>query len=119
LAAETQVASTYPSWPKCSGWNYPTSCPVAHNLAHLIRLCATGPIGNTIKAARIARGLTLQNVAESLGLRSRQQIWEWESGRVCPGPKHLANLAERVAADRPLAPSHITSPIRSGCVPSR
>ena len=54
----------------------------------------TTAIGNTIKAARIARGLTLQNVAESLGLRSRQQIYEWESGRVCPGPKHLAKLAD-------------------------
>jgi len=51
-------------------------------------------IGNTIKAARIARGLTQQCVAESLGLRSRQQIYEWESGRVGPGPKHLAKLAE-------------------------
>lgn len=54
----------------------------------------TTTIGNTIKAARIARGLTLQNVAASLGLTSRQQIWEWESGRVCPGTKHLAKLAE-------------------------
>lgn len=54
----------------------------------------TTTIGNTIKAARNARGLTLQNVAESLGLRSRQQIYEWECGRVCPGPKHLAKLAE-------------------------
>ena len=51
-------------------------------------------IGPTIKAARNARGLTLQNVAESLGLRHRQQIYEWESGRVCPGTKHLAKLAE-------------------------
>jgi transcriptional regulator with XRE-family HTH domain len=59
----------------------------------------TTTIGNTIKAARIARGLTLQNVAESLGLRSRQQIWEWESGRVCPGPKHLAKLAEVLGLD--------------------
>ncbi len=54
---------------------------------------------NTIKAARIARGLTLQNVAESLGLRSRQQIYEWESGRVCPGTKHLAKLAEVLGLD--------------------
>ncbi len=56
-------------------------------------------IGNTIKAARVARGLTLQNVAESLGLRSRQQIYEWESGRVCPGPKHLAKLADVLGLD--------------------
>ena len=54
----------------------------------------TTAIGNTIKAARIARGLTLQCVAESLGLRSRQQIYAWEAGRRNPGPKHLAKLAE-------------------------
>ena len=51
-------------------------------------------IGERIKAARIARGLTLQCVAESLGLRSRQQIYAWEAGRRNPGPKHLAKLAE-------------------------
>ena len=51
-------------------------------------------IGARIRAARMARGLTLQNVAESLGLRSRQQIYEWERGIVCPGPKHLAKLAD-------------------------
>ena len=54
----------------------------------------TTAIGNAIKTARITRGLTLQNVAESLGLRFRQQIYEWESGRVCPGTKHLAKLAD-------------------------
>ena len=59
----------------------------------------TTTIGNTIKAARRARGLTLQNVAESLGLRFRQQIYEWESGRVCPGTKHLAKLAEVLGLD--------------------
>jgi len=39
----------------------------------------TTTIGNTIKAARIARGLTLQNVAESLGLRqnlSLTMLWK-------------------------------------------
>ena len=54
----------------------------------------TTTVGNTIKAARIARGLTLQSVAESLGMTCRQQVYEWESGRVCPGTKHLAKLAE-------------------------
>ena len=59
----------------------------------------TTTVGNTIKAARIARGLTLQNVAQSLGLRYRQQVYEWESDRVCPGPKHLAKLAEVLGLD--------------------
>jgi transcriptional regulator with XRE-family HTH domain len=78
----------------------------------------TTTIGNTIKAARIARGLTLQSVAESLGLRSRQQIYEWESGRVCPGPKHLAKLAEVLGLDvRDLLPRRdITPPIRLSVV---
>ena len=59
----------------------------------------TTAIGNAIKTARITRGLTLQNVAESLGVRSRQQVYEWESGRVCPGPKHLAKLADVLGLD--------------------
>ncbi len=59
----------------------------------------TTTVGNTIRAARIARGLTLQSVAASLGLTCRQQIYEWESGRVCPGPKHLAKLAEVLGLD--------------------
>ena len=54
----------------------------------------TTAIGNTIKAARIARGLTLQCVAESLGLRSRQQIYAWEAGRRNPSRKYLRALAE-------------------------
>ena len=54
----------------------------------------TTTIGNTIKTARIARGLTLQSVAASLGLTCRQQVYQWERGQVQPGPKHLAKLAE-------------------------
>ena len=56
----------------------------------------TTTIGNTIKAARIARGLTLQSVAASLGLTCRQQVYQWERGQVQPGPKHLgaANVAK-------------------------
>ena len=51
-------------------------------------------IGSLIKTARLARGLTLQQVANALGLNNRQQVWEWESGKVRPGSKHLAQLAE-------------------------
>ena len=54
----------------------------------------TTTVGNTIRAARIARGLTLQSVAASLGLTCRQQIYAWEAGRRNPGPKHLAKLAD-------------------------
>ena len=51
-------------------------------------------IGPLIKAARLQGGLTLQQVANALGLHNRQQVWEWESGKVQPGSKHLAKLAE-------------------------
>ena len=51
-------------------------------------------IGPTIKSARLQRGLTLQQVADALGIKSRQQVWEWERGKVRPGSKHLAKLAE-------------------------
>lgn len=51
-------------------------------------------ICQTIQTARLARNLTLQQVADALGVKNRQQIWEWERGKVRPGRKHLAKLAE-------------------------
>ena len=50
----------------------------------------TGP---TIKTARQARGLTLAEVGNALGV-ARQYVYAWEAGRRNPGPKHLAKLAE-------------------------
>ena len=50
-------------------------------------------IGPTIKAARRACGLTLDEVGWALGV-TRQYVYAWESGRRNPGPKHLAKLAE-------------------------
>ena len=50
-------------------------------------------IGPTIKTARQARGLTLAEVGNALGV-TRQYIYAWEAGRRNPGPKHLAKLAE-------------------------
>ena len=50
-------------------------------------------IGPTIKAARNARGLTLAEVGNALGV-TRQYVQAWEAGRRNPGPKHLAKLAE-------------------------
>ena len=49
-------------------------------------------IGPTIKAARQARGLTLDEVGSALGV-TRQYVQAWETGRRNPGPKHLAKLA--------------------------
>lgn len=56
-------------------------------------------IGPLLKAARKARGLTLQRVADALGIKSRQQVWEWERGLVRPGSKHLAPLADVLGLD--------------------
>ncbi len=50
-------------------------------------------IGLAIKAARQARGLTLAELGNALGV-SRQYVYAWEAGRRNPGPKHLAKLAE-------------------------
>ena len=53
----------------------------------------TTTIGHTIKAARNARGLTLQAVGDALGIDGRH-VQAWEAGRRNPGPKHLAKLAD-------------------------
>ena len=50
-------------------------------------------IGPTIKTARQARGLTLAEVGNALGILP-QHVQAWEAGRRNPGPKHLAKLAE-------------------------
>jgi len=46
-----------------------------------------------IRAARQARGLTLSEVGNALGV-TRQYVYAWEAGRRNPGPKHLAKLAD-------------------------
>lgn len=51
----------------------------------------TGP---ELKARRKELGLTMQDVADRVGLVHRQQVYEWERGKVQPGSKHLAKLAE-------------------------
>lgn len=50
----------------------------------------TGP---ELKARRKELELTLQDVADRVGLVHRQQVYEWERGRVRPGRKHLRKLA--------------------------
>ena len=51
----------------------------------------TGP---ELKARRKELGLTMQDVADRVGLVHRQQVYEWERGKVRPGRKHLVNLAK-------------------------
>lgn len=50
----------------------------------------TGP---ELKARRKELGLTLQDVADRVGLVHRQQVYEWERGKVRLGRKHLRKLA--------------------------
>ena len=50
----------------------------------------TGP---ELKARRKELGLTMQDVADRVGLVHRQQVYEWERGKVRPGRKHLRRLA--------------------------
>ena len=51
----------------------------------------TGP---ELKARRKELGLKLKDVAHALGIKHIQQVSEWERGKVRPGSKHLAQLAE-------------------------
>ena len=55
-------------------------------------------IGHTIKSARLARGLTLHAVGDTLGIDGRH-VQAWEAGRRNPGPTHLAKLAEVLGLD--------------------
>lgn len=50
----------------------------------------TGP---ELKARRKELGLTMQDIADRVGLVHRQQVYEWERGKVRPGRKHLRKLA--------------------------
>lgn len=38
-------------------------------------------IGRFLHEARQAKGMTLNEVAEKLGLRSGQSVWDWENGK--------------------------------------
>jgi transcriptional regulator with XRE-family HTH domain len=56
-------------------------------------LVPTGPtLGRRIAAARHARGLTLGQVASTLGV-SRPTVWAWEQDRARPAPPRLGPLA--------------------------
>lgn len=63
----------------------------------------TGP---ELKAKRKELGLKLRDVADALGITHIQQVSEWERGKVRPGSKHLAKLAEVLGLDvRDLLPT--------------
>ena len=63
----------------------------------------TGP---ELRARRKSLGLKLRDVADALGITHIQQVSEWERGKVRPGSKHLAQLAEVLGLDvRDLLPN--------------
>ena len=63
----------------------------------------TGP---ELKARRKELGLNLRDVADALGITHIQQVSEWERGKVRPGSKHLAKLADVLGLDvRDLLPT--------------
>jgi transcriptional regulator with XRE-family HTH domain len=52
-------------------------------------------IGNLIKKARKARGLSLDALGEKLGV-SKQLVWQWEKGDSDPR-KHILALSQHLA----------------------
>jgi transcriptional regulator with XRE-family HTH domain len=38
------------------------------------------PIIEQLRAARLARGMTLQQIGEAIGRKTYQSVWQWESG---------------------------------------
>jgi transcriptional regulator with XRE-family HTH domain len=51
----------------------------------------TGP---NLRLRRKELGFKLRDVADACGIAHIQQVSEWERGKVRPGSKHLAKLAE-------------------------
>lgn len=56
------------------------------------------PLGNALKAARTARGLTAQQVGDIVGI-SGAAVYQWESGRTKPDSDNLIKVAEFLGID--------------------
>jgi transcriptional regulator with XRE-family HTH domain len=54
-------------------------------------------LGERLRCIRIARKMTLAQLAEELGV-SRPTIWSWESGRTVPRKNNLQALLETMNA---------------------
>jgi len=52
-------------------------------------------IPDSIKSARIQRGLTVNGLAEALGVSS-QTVWRWETGKSQPSYDQLDRIFELV-----------------------
>lgn len=51
-------------------------------------------VGDNIKAARIAAGLTQKELAAKIGLRHYQILQRWEYGQFKPSMNYLLKLAD-------------------------
>lgn len=57
-----------------------------------------------LKCERLRRGLTMQQLAESIGRKSYQSIWKWESRTQDPGISNLRRWAAALGYRILLAP---------------
>ena len=63
------------------------------------------PLGQRLNALRRAAGLTLADVAATLGV-SKPTVWAWEKGKAKPLPERLGAIAEALGVDpEALAPA--------------
>lgn len=46
-----------------------------------------------LKKYRLASGMTLEQVASRVGVKSASTVGHWECGRFLPQPKHIKKLA--------------------------
>jgi len=51
-------------------------------------------IKDIIKAARDAKGLSMEQVAAAVGVRSWQTVQQWENGKTAPSRKRIQKVAE-------------------------
>ena len=55
---------------------------------------AMSTIHGRIKAARIAKGLSMEQLAELVGIKAWQTVQQWENGSTAPSRKRLSTVAE-------------------------
>lgn len=63
------------------------------------------PLAAALRAARRERGLSLQAVAQLMGRRSPQLVWQWEAGRHDPSLSNAREWAQALGYDLVLVPA--------------
>ena len=67
-------------------------------------MTSTDPIVARLKAVRLGRGLTLQQIGEQLGRSSPQTVWQWEAGVHQPRLGNVREWANALGYDLALVP---------------